>query len=102
MSRSRDGSLPPRVDLARHEPQEPIQSNDAAAGDGRRSGRTRGGDIGQRSAARAAEIGGETDSMGDAAGGVAAFQRLKDMLDKKGVLANDFFLSCAPRASRSS
>ena len=83
------------IGMPQEMPQEMVQSSDGGGG---RGGRTRGGDIGQRSAARAAEIGGETDPMGDGKGGVEAFQRLEDMLDrKKGVLAEDFFLACAAR-----
>lgn len=49
--------------------------------------------------ARAAEIGGEMDQLGDGAGGLAAMQRVNELLDKRGALSKDFCLECVSRAS---
>jgi hypothetical protein len=48
---------------------------------------------------RAAEIGGEMDQLGDGAGGLAAMQRVNELLDKRGPLSKDFCLECVRRAS---
>lgn len=40
------------------------------------------------------EIGGDTDEHGDGVGGLAAMQRVHELLDKRGPLSKDFTLEC--------
>lgn len=40
------------------------------------------------------EIGGDTDEHGDGVGGLAAMQRVHELLDKRGHLSKDFTLEC--------
>jgi hypothetical protein len=86
MRRSRGGdvSLPPPM---------PDQQAAAAAPQQQRG---RGG---VASIGRAMEIGGELDQLGDGAGGLAAMQRVNELLEKRGPLSKEFCLECVHSAS---
>ena len=49
---------------------------------------------GAASIGRATEIGGELDQLGDGAGGLAAMQRVNELLEKRGPLSKEFWLEC--------
>ncbi len=91
MRRARGGdvSLPPPPMLD----QQAAAAAAAAAAPQLQRGRDGVGSIG-----RATEIGGEMDQLGDGAGGLAAMQRVNELLDKRGPLSKEFCLECVRSA----
>ena len=91
MRRTRGGdvSLPPPPKL----------DQQAAAAAAAAAPQLQRGRDGMASIGRATEIGGEMDQLGDGAGGLAAMQRVNELLDKRGLLSKEFCLECVRSSS---